>query len=168
MGAIVSAAQHKRVLDYIASAKAEGARLVHGGGVPSDDSLRNGFFVDPTIFADVTSNMTIAREEIFGPVVGILRWDDEEAMYQDVNGLAYGLTCSIWTDDLGTAQRAVRRVEAGFIWINETSRHILGTPFGGYKQSGLGREECLEELISFTREKHVHINTVRRAGGGRN
>ena len=168
MGAIVSEAQHKKVLRYIESARAEGARLLHGGRVPQDEALRNGFYIEPTIFADVTSDMTIAREEIFGPVVGIIRWDDEEAMYRQVNGLEYGLTCSIWTDDLGAAQRAVRRVEAGFVWINETSRHIVGTPFGGFKQSGLGREECLEELISFTREKHVHINTARRAGGGQN
>lgn len=164
MGAIVSEMQFKRVLDYIDSAKREGARLVYGGGVPKTPALQNGFFVEPTVFADVTSDMKIAREEIFGPVLGILRWHDEDAMFAEVNSVPYGLTCSIWTDDLAQAQRAAKHVEAGFIWINETSRHMIGTPFGGYKQSGLGREECLEELISFTREKHIHINTSRRAG----
>ncbi len=102
--------------------------------------------------------MTIAREEIFGPVLAVLRWSDESVMFKQVNDVPYGLTCSIWTTDLRRAHRAVASVEAGFLWVNETSKHFLGTPFGGYKQSGIGREECLAELLSFTQEKHVHIN----------
>jgi betaine-aldehyde dehydrogenase len=101
--------------------------------------------------------MTIAREEIFGPVLAILKWHDEAAMIRDVNGVDYGLTCSIWTNDLVRAHRTAQRVEAGFVWINDTGRHFLGAPFGGYKQSGLGREECLEELLTFTQEKNIHI-----------
>ena len=108
--------------------------------------------------------MTIAKEEVFGPVLSVLRWSDEEKMLADVNSVPYGLTGSIWTDDLAAALRTVKRVESGFLWINETSRHLLGTPFGGYKLSGLGREECLDELLSFTREKHVHVNLEQRAG----
>jgi betaine-aldehyde dehydrogenase len=95
----------------------------------------------------------------------VLRWSDSEALIREVNATPYGLTCSIWTDDLGAAHRVAARVEAGYIWINQVSRHLLGTPFGGYKQSGLGREECLEELLSFTREKHIHVNLARRAPG---
>jgi betaine-aldehyde dehydrogenase len=164
MGAIVSEAQFKRVMGYIDAGKKEGARLLCGGGPPADPALRNGFFIEPTIFADVTREMTIAREEIFGPVLAVFRWKDEAAMLRDVNAVPYGLTCSIWTDDLALAHRTAARVEAGFVWINDTSRHILGTPFGGVKQSGIGREECIEELLTFTREKHVHVNLRRRAG----
>jgi betaine-aldehyde dehydrogenase len=158
MGAIISKAQFDRVMGYIDSAKREGARLVTGGGRPSDPALAAGLYVEPTVFADVTPGMKIAREEIFGPVVAVFKWNDEPAMLAQVNAVEYGLTASIWTNDLGTAHRAAANVEAGFIWINDVSKHFLGTPFGGYKQSGIGREECLEELLSFTQEKNININ----------
>jgi betaine-aldehyde dehydrogenase len=158
MGAIASKAQHAKIMGYIDGARREGARLVHGGGVPDAPELAGGWFIEPTIFADVTPEMTIAREEIFGPVLSVLRWRDEAAMLAEVNRPEYGLTCSIWTDDLTAAHRTAMAVEAGFVWVNETSKHFLGTPFGGYKQSGIGREECLEELIAFTQEKNIHIN----------
>jgi betaine-aldehyde dehydrogenase len=161
MGAIVSRSQHEKVLRYIASAQAEGARLVCGGKAPDAPELAGGSFVEPTVFADVTMDMTIAREEIFGPVLAVLKWSDEASMLEQVNRVEYGLTCSIWTNDLVTAHRTAAAVEAGFVWINETSKHFLGTPFGGYKQSGLGREECLEELIAFTQEKNIHVNLKR-------
>jgi betaine-aldehyde dehydrogenase len=165
MGAIISQAQHQRVLGYIETAKAEGARLLHGGKAPADPALARGFFVEPTVFADVTQDMTLAREEVFGPVLAILRWDDESTMIEEVNAVPYGLTCSIWTNDLVTAHRTAGAVEAGFVWINEVSKHFLGTPFGGYKQSGTGREECLGELLSFTQEKNIHVNLKRPARG---
>jgi len=158
MGAIASRAQRDRVLHYIETAKAEGARLVCGGGPPADPALAQGLFIEPTVFAEVTAEMTIAREEIFGPVLAILRWEDEAAMLEQVNRPEYGLTCSIWTNDLHRAHRTAAAVEAGFVWVNEVSKHFLGTPFGGFKQSGLGREECLEELLAFTQEKNIHIN----------
>jgi betaine-aldehyde dehydrogenase len=157
MGAIVSRAQFERITHYIATARDEGARLIAGGGPPADPALAGGLFLEPTIFADVTPAMTIAREEIFGPVLAILKWSDEAAMLREVNAVEYGLTCAIWTNDLTRAHRTAQRVEAGFVWINETGRHFLGAPFGGYKQSGLGREECLEELLTFTQEKNIHI-----------
>jgi betaine-aldehyde dehydrogenase len=157
MGAIASRTQRDKVMHYIATARAEGARLVCGGGPPSDPALGDGFFVEPTVFADVTADMTIAREEIFGPVLSVLRWDDEAAMLEQVNRPEYGLTCSIWTNDLTRAHRTAASVEAGFVWINEVAKHFLGTPFGGFKQSGIGREECLEELLAFTQEKNIHI-----------
>ncbi|MDQ0304850.1 aldehyde dehydrogenase family protein [Ancylobacter polymorphus] len=158
MGAIISKVQHDRVISYIASAREEGARLITGGGVPADPALQRGFYIEPTIFADVTPTMRIAREEIFGPVLAVSPWDDEETLVQNVNALEYGLTCSIWTNDLLKAHRTAMAVEAGFVWINEVSRHFLGAPFGGWKQSGIGREECLGELISFTQEKNIHIS----------
>lgn len=157
MGAMVSAAQLDRVLGYIEAAKYEGARLIHGGKRPSDRALAGGFFVEPTVFADVTSAMKIAREEIFGPVLAILKWTDEASMMDEVNAVDYGLTCSIWTNELSTAHRAAMRVDAGYVWINEVGKHFLGAPFGGVKQSGFGREECLGEMLSFTQEKNVHV-----------
>jgi betaine-aldehyde dehydrogenase len=157
MGAIVSATQLDRVLSYIAAAGQEGARLLHGGKRPSDPALAGGFFVEPTIFVDVTSAMKIAREEIFGPVLAILKWSDEASMMDEVNAVDYGLTCSIWTDDLSVAHRAAMRVQAGYVWINEVGKHFLGAPFGGVKQSGFGREECLGEMLSFTQEKNIHV-----------
>lgn len=158
MGALVSKAHYERVMSYIESARQEGARVVCGGGAPEDPALANGFYVQPTIFADVQPSMRIAREEIFGPVLAVRRWEDEGSMIEEVNALEYGLTCSIWTRDLVKAHRTAMRVEAGFIWINEVSKHFLGAPFGGVKQSGIGREESLDELISFTHEKNIHVS----------
>jgi len=157
MGAIVSAAQLDRVLGYIAGASQEGARLLHGGERPSDPVLAGGFFVEPTVFADVMSTMKIAREEIFGPVLAILKWSDESSMMDEVNSVDYGLTCSIWSNDISTAHRAAMKVQAGYVWINEFGKHFLGAPFGGVKQSGFGREECLGEMLSFTQEKNIHV-----------
>jgi betaine-aldehyde dehydrogenase len=157
MGAIVSKVQLDRVMNYIASAKEEGARLIAGGGPPSDPALAKGFYVEPTVFADVTMTMRIAREEIFGPVLGILKWTDEAKMLDEVNMVEYGLTCSIWTNDISTAHRTAAAVEAGFVWINEVGKHFLGVPFGGVKQSGIGREECFEEMLAFTQEKNIHV-----------
>src|SRR5947209_526440 len=164
MGSIVSKVQYDRVLAYIEAGKEEGARLLTGGKRPSDPHLAKGFYVEPTVFADVTMDMRIAKEEIFGPVLSIFKWSDEDKMLAQVNQVEYGLTCSIWTNDLATAHRAAAAVEAGFVWINEVSKHFLGAPFGGYKQSGTGREEGIEELLSFTREKNIHINLRRRSG----
>src|SRR5215208_7196746 len=130
MGAIVSKVQFDRVISYIASAKQEGARLLCGGGPPGDPALAKGFYVEPTVFADVNMTMRIAREEIFGPVLGIFRWSDEAKMLEDVNMVEYGLTCSIWTNDISTAHRTASQVEAGFVWINEVGKHFLGVPFG--------------------------------------
>ena len=158
MGALVSREHFDRVMGYIESAKAEGARVVTGGHAVTDGALSLGCFIAPTIFADVTPGMRIAREEIFGPVLAVRRWSDEAAMLGEVNGLDVGLTCAIWSRDLATAHRAASRVEAGFVWINEVGRHFLGAPFGGVKQSGIGREEGIGELLSFTHEKNVHIN----------
>ena len=164
MGAIISKVQFDRVMSYIVSAKNEGARLICGGGRPSDPNLAKGLYVDPTVFADVAPSMRIFKEEIFGPVVGVIKWRDEGTMIEQVNSVEYGLTASIWTNDLTTAHRVAAEVEAGFIWINDVGKHFLGTPFGGYKQSGIGREECLEELISFTQEKNIHINLAPTGG----
>ena len=157
MGAIISKTQFDRVMSYIESAKQEGARLLHGGGPPKDPKLAKGLFIEPTVFADVEANMRIAREEIFGPVLAIFKWSDEKKMIEQVNSVEYGLTASIWTNDLNTAHRTAAAVQSGFVWVNEVGKHFLGTPFGGFKQSGIGREECFEEMLAFTQEKNIHI-----------
>jgi betaine-aldehyde dehydrogenase len=105
----------------------------------------------------VTQAMRIANEEVFGPVLSVIRWRDEETMFREVNAVEYGLTGSVWTTSLANAHRAAARIEAGFVWVNRVGAHFLGTSFGGYKQSGIGREESMEELLSFTQSKNVHI-----------
>ncbi len=164
MGSIISQVQYDRIMKYIAAGKEDGARLVAGGKRPDDPKLAKGLFIEPTIFADVTMDMRIGKEEIFGPVLSVFKWSDEDKMLAQVNQVEYGLTCSIWTNDLATAHRTAAAVEAGYVWINEVSKHFLGAPFGGYKQSGIGREECIEELLRFTREKNIHVNLKRRSG----
>jgi betaine-aldehyde dehydrogenase len=157
MGAIISKTQYERILGFIESGKQEGARLFNGGGHPTDPALAKGFFIEPTVFVDVQPTMRIAREEIFGPVLSILKWSDEGKMLEQVNAVEYGLTASIWTNDLSTAHRTAAAVQAGFVWINEVSKHFLGAPFGGFKQSGIGREECMEEMLAYTQEKNIHV-----------
>ncbi len=159
MGPVVDKAAYDRILSYIESAKSEGARLVCGGKPTTGNSdIKGGYFIEPTIFAGVHEDMRIAKEEIFGPVMSVFKWNDEERLIKQVNAVPYGLTASIYTRDLVTATKAVKKIEAGFIWVNQTSRHFLNVPFGGYKDSGVGREECLEELLSFTETKSVNIS----------
>lgn len=157
MGALISKQQAERVIGYIEGAKSEGARLVTGGKRPDESDLQAGNFVEPTIFADVTPDMTIAREEIFGPVLAVMTWHDEQQVMDMANNVEFGLTCSIWTKDLARAHKMAAQAEAGFVWINKSAAHFLGAPFGGVKQSGIGREECLGEMLGFTREKNIHV-----------
>ena len=157
MGAIISKAQLEKILGYIEIGKQEGGRLLAGGGVPKDPRLARGFFVEPTVFADMNMEMRVAKEEIFGPVLSVFKWRDEEAMFEQVNRVDYGLTASIYTTSLANAHHAARRVEAGYVWVNNAGPHYVGVPFGGYKQSGIGREESVKELYTFTQTKNIHI-----------
>jgi betaine-aldehyde dehydrogenase len=157
MGAIVSRPQLDKILGYIDLAKKEGATLAFGGKRPDDARLANGFFVEPTIFTGVRQEMRIASEEVFGPVLSVLKWSDEETMFDQVNAVEYGLTGGIWTASLANAHRAAARIEAGYLWVNGASSHFLGASFGGYKQSGIGREEGFDELLSYTQVKNVNI-----------
>jgi betaine-aldehyde dehydrogenase len=158
MGCLVSKAQLDKVLGYIEIAKNGGATLAYGGSRPAAAALKDGCFVEPTVFTEVTQAMRIANEEVFGPILSVMQWKDEEQMFEDVNAVEYGLTGSIWTTNLANAHRAASRIEAGYIWVNKASTHFLGASFGGYKQSGIGREESFEELLSFTQNKNVHIS----------
>jgi len=161
VGCLSSQTQFDKTLSYIRMGVEDGARIAQGGKRSSDPRLAKGFFVEPTVFADVTDDMRIAREEIFGPVVSILKWHDEADLLKRVNALEYGLTASIWTHDLDRAHRLAARVQAGYLWINGASTHYVGVPFGGYKQSGLGREESIEELLACTQIKNVNVTLKR-------
>jgi acyl-CoA reductase-like NAD-dependent aldehyde dehydrogenase len=156
MGPVNSARQHARVMDFINGARAEGARLVTGGRRPPGERFSQGYWVEPTLFAEVQPAMRIAREEIFGPVVCALRWRTEDEAVALANDSDYGLTAAVWTQDLPVALRMLRSLQAGTVWINMAGQHFVGTPFGGWKDSGLGGEECLEELLSYSQVKAVH------------
>lgn len=156
MGPIVSQQQYDRVMSYIDYGSEDGAKLLTGGGAPDSDDLGKGFFVTPTVFDGVKPEMRIGSEEIFGPVMSVMTWSDFDEMIEVVNGVMYGLTASILTNDFSMAMRAAEQIEAGYIWINSSGRY-LGAPYGGWKQSGLGKEECYEELLSYTRVKNVNM-----------
>lgn len=156
MGAIISPAQLGKIKAYIEVGRNE-ADLVYGGTAPAEAELQVGNYINPTVFADVDMSKRIAREEIFGPVVSVIKWSDEDKMLCDVNAVEYGLTASIFTTNLRNAHHASRQVESGYVWVNDAGPHILGAPFGGYKMSGIGREEAFSELYSFTQTKNVNI-----------
>ncbi len=158
MGCLVSERQFQKVMSYIELGKQEGAKLVAGGGRPSNPELQRGYFVEPTIFDQVDYRMRLAQEEIFGPVQSVIPWRSAGELAEMANSVLYGLTASIWSRDFAAAYRLAQEIEAGFIWINDSSRHFPGVPFGGYKHSGLGREECLAELLSYTQIKSVNVN----------
>jgi acyl-CoA reductase-like NAD-dependent aldehyde dehydrogenase len=157
MGPVNSRRQHERVMGFVESARSDGARLVTGGRRPPGEQFRAGYWIEPTLYADVEPSMRVAREEVFGPVVCALRWSTEAQAVALANGTEFGLTAAVWTRDLNTAMRMMRKVEAGTVWINGAGQHFVGTPFGGWKDSGLGGEECLEELLSYTQVKAVHV-----------
>jgi acyl-CoA reductase-like NAD-dependent aldehyde dehydrogenase len=155
MGPLVSAEQHARVMDYIAVGRDEGADVVVGGGRPAD--LPRGYFVAPTIFDGARTEMRIAQEEIFGPVLAVLAFDDEEEALAIANGVPYGLVAGIFTNDINRALRLATRIRAGQIYVNEYFAGGEETPFGGYKQSGFGREKGLAALENYTQVKNVAI-----------
>lgn len=155
MGCLSTRAQYEKVCGFIERAKASGARLAAGGDPVG--TAPEGFFVRPTLICDVDQTAEVARQEIFGPVLTVLPWREERDMLGAVNGLDVGLTASIWTRDLDAALRLTSAVHAGYVWVNDSSDHYLGAPFGGVKKSGLGREECLSELLAYTETKTVTI-----------
>ncbi|SMO71074.1 aldehyde dehydrogenase family protein [Halorubrum cibi] len=156
MGPTVSESQQAEVLEYIESGKEEGATVACGGGVPDD--RETGHFVEPTVFTDVTNDMTIAREEIFGPVLSVIEFADREEAIEIANDSPYGLMAGIWTSDLETAHSVADALEYGMVSVNEYPVTQPQTPFGGFKESGLGREQGTEALREYTQTKNVNVN----------
>lgn len=158
MGPVVSRVHYDRVMSYIRSGSEEGAEIVCGGSHSAGPDLQDGYFIDPTVFVNVKHGMTIEKEEIFGPVMSILTWDDENKLLHDVNDVDYGLAANIWTNDIKTALRMADAIEAGYILVNgQGTKRFKGAPFGGYKDSGIGREQCFDELLGFTQIKNVNV-----------
>jgi betaine-aldehyde dehydrogenase len=152
LGPLISAAQLDRVEGYIAKGKQEGARVVLGGGRPA--AFRKGYYIEPTIFADVASKMTIAQEEIFGPVLSVLPYDSEEEAIHIANDTIYGLAGGVWSGDPERAMRVARRMRTGQVDVNGGRYNPLA-PFGGYKQSGIGRELGLYGLEEYLQVKSI-------------
>ncbi|GGB08565.1 NAD/NADP-dependent betaine aldehyde dehydrogenase [Brucella endophytica] len=161
MGPLISAAQREKVLGYIAMGKTEGAALACGGGVPHLQGLEKGFFIEPTIFTDVTDEMTIAREEIFGPVMSILDFDDEDEVIARANDTEFGLAAGVFTADIARGHRAISQIKAGTCWINAYNLTPVEVPFGGYKQSGIGRENGIAALEHYSQIKTVYVEMGR-------
>lgn len=157
VGALISRPHLDRVMGYIASGIAEGARLVHGGTRVTDASLAAGNFVVPTIFADCTDDMTIVREEIFGPVMSVLRFKDEDEAVARANGTKFGLAAGLFTRDLTRAHRVAARLEAGVVWVNNYNITPIEMPFGGMKESGIGQENGQAAIEHYTQSKSVFV-----------
>lgn len=153
VGPLVSPEQQAQVHELVEDAVKAGATLECGGALGPDD----GYFYMPTVLSNVTPAMRVAKEEVFGPVLSILTFSSEDEALALANSLDYGLTASVWTQDVNRSHRFAHRLEAGFIWINGSSQHFPGVPYGGFKASGLGREESLDELLSFTQVKAVNV-----------
>jgi len=157
MGALISKAHLDRVMGYIKLGLDEGAHVIAGGNQPDDPSLSAGNFLCPTVLVDVRNEMRVAQEEIFGPVLCVLPWSDYDKMIHEANDVVYGLAAAIWTENISLAHKTAKRLEAGYIWINHFAGTFTGVPFGGYKQSGFGREHSLTELLDYTQEKNVNV-----------
>jgi acyl-CoA reductase-like NAD-dependent aldehyde dehydrogenase len=156
-GTMINRAQQEKSLGYVDIAVAEGAKVMTGGGRPTGPGFERGLYLLPTVLTGVTPSARIAREEVFGPVLSVIPFDTEDEAVRIANDVDYGLTASVWTRDLDRAHRVVRAFEAGHTWINGSSRHFPNVPFGGVKGSGVGREESLEELLSYTELKAINI-----------
>jgi acyl-CoA reductase-like NAD-dependent aldehyde dehydrogenase len=158
VGPVISAEARDRILRYIDSGQKEGATLAYGGGRPAGPQFERGFWVEPTIFTDVRNDMTIAREEIFGPVLSVIRAESTEAAIRIANDTEYGLSAGVWSTDNQRALEVAGQIEAGTVWINDWHMVNAAYPFGGYKQSGLGRELGPHALDEYTEEKFVHLD----------
>jgi acyl-CoA reductase-like NAD-dependent aldehyde dehydrogenase len=158
MGAVANEPQYRRILDFVGVAKNEGARLVTGGAPANAENLRDGLFIQPTIFADVSNKMTIAKEEVFGPVLSVIPFEDEEEAVEIANATEFGLAAGIWTTNLSRALRVSRAIDAGTVWVNTYRVSSVQAPFGGIKNSGYGRERGEVALDEFTACKNVMID----------
>jgi acyl-CoA reductase-like NAD-dependent aldehyde dehydrogenase len=157
IGAIVHRLQYEKVLGYLDIGRDEGAEVLAGGGPAEDAQLQKGMFVRPTLFDRVDPASRLASEEIFGPVLAAMTFSDFDQALAISNRVNLGLTASVYTKDLSTAHRFAKGVQAGYVWVNDTARHFPGAPYGGFKDSGIGREEGIEELFSYAQTKNVNV-----------
>lgn len=165
LGPLINQKQRQRVESYIAVGKDEGAQLVCGGGRPKGDFFEQGAFVEPTIFTNVHNGTRLAQEEIFGPVLSVITYDSLTEAIAMANETIYGLAAAVWSRDLQAAIDVARSIRAGTVWIND--HHLLNAvaPFGGYKQSGIGREMGMYGLNEYTEAKHIHVDLMQRREG---
>ncbi len=163
-GPLISRAHRDKVLTAIENGIKEGARVLFGGKIPTSEELKNGFYLEPTILGSVNNQMAVAREEIFGPVLVVTKFKDEEQALRFANDSPYGLAASVWTKDLVKAERVAKQLQCGTVWINTYGGFYDAASFGGYKQSGFGRELGVEGLLEYTQSKHICID---QTPGGR-
>jgi aldehyde dehydrogenase (NAD+) len=159
MGTLACQAQYDKVLRYVEIGVGEGATLLAGGRRPDSEVLAAGLFVEPTVFGDVRNDMRIAREEVFGPVLSVIPFRDEDDAVRIANDSDYGLGAGVWTRDMARAFRMSERIQAGTVWVNSYRAVSYMSPFGGYKDSGLGRENGIAAIQAYLQTKSVWINT---------
>jgi acyl-CoA reductase-like NAD-dependent aldehyde dehydrogenase len=159
MGPQVSCEQLDRIKSYVGFARDEGATVLSGGESPQlEGGFENGYFFQPTIFSEVNNRMRVAQEEIFGPVVSVITFKDEDDLLKQANDTIYGLSAGIWTRDIVRAHRFAKEIKAGVVWINTFNMFNAASPFGGYKQSGYGREMGKHALEMYTQVKSVWVD----------
>ncbi|RJT03188.1 aldehyde dehydrogenase [Halococcus sp. IIIV-5B] len=157
LGPKVSEEQVERTLSYVEQAREDGARIVTGGGQPEDEALADGCFVVPTVIDEIDHDSEPVQEEIFGPVEEVFAWSDYDEMIERANDVEYGLAAGVITQDLSKANRTARDIEAGNIWVNQYNDFPAGQPFGGYKHSGIGREQAKETLDHYSQTKTINM-----------
>lgn len=162
VGPLISSGQRDRVLKYLELAKQEGATVAYGGGAPDGEQFSKGFWVEPTVLTDVTNDMTVAREEVFGPVLSVIRYDTVEEAIKIANDTEYGLSAGVWGEDLSAAMTVAEQLEAGAVWINDWHMINQVYPFGGYKQSGQGRELGPNAFDAYTQEKAIQVGVEKK------
>jgi len=159
VGPVTTPPQYQKVLEYLRIAQDEGATLLLGGKPADRPECGKGWFVEPTIFGDVNNTMRIAQEEVFGPVLSIIRFHDEAEAVRIANDVRFGLAAAVWTKDIGRALRMSEKLQAGTVWVNTYRAVSFMAPFGGYKDSGLGRENGVDAIREYLQVKSVWINS---------